>query len=49
MNVLVMRVRHMRMRMGERLVHMPMAVRATRHHIVGVVVMAVVMPVCVFV
>lgn len=45
MLVPMVRIRHMRMRMAHRFVHVSMAVRARRHHLVRVVMVPVVMPV----
>ena len=49
MFVPVVRIRHMRVRMRHRLMHVGMAVRADRHRIVGVAVVAVVVAVRVLV
>ena len=40
--MLVMRIRHMRVRMAQRVVVMPMAVSAHRHGVVGMLVMSIV-------
>lgn len=42
-------VGHVRMRVGERFVRMPVAVRPARHDFMGVIVVAVVMPMRMFV
>ena len=46
--MLMMRIRHVRMRMAERFMDMPMAVSADRHGVVRVEVMPIVMAMCVF-
>ena len=48
MHVLVVRIGHMRMRVYERRVAVPMAVLARRNHVVHMVMMAVIVAVCVF-